>query len=38
MSRKAAKASKSEKAVIIDKLRKLTPGAPEIIDRLELNA
>ena len=38
LSKKAVKASKSEKAIIVDKLRKLTPGAPSIIDRLGLNS
>ncbi len=36
LGKKAVKASKSEKGVIIEKLRKLTPGAQEIIDRLGL--
>lgn len=35
-SRKLQKSTVSEKAVIADKLRKLTPGAEEIIERLEL--
>ncbi len=31
LARKAAKASKSEKGIIVQKLRKLTPGADTII-------
>ncbi len=34
--RRLAKASVSEKAVIAEKLRRLTPGAEELIDRWEL--
>lgn len=34
--RRLAKASVSEKAVIAEKLRRLTPGAVELIDRWEL--
>ncbi len=33
---RASKASVSEKGVIANKLRRLTPGASEIIDRLSL--
>ncbi len=36
IKRKAAKASVSEKVQLADKLRSLTPGAEEIINRLEL--
>ena len=34
--RKLKKATTSEKLVIADKLRKMTPGAEEVIDRLGL--
>ncbi|TVS11299.1 MAG: hypothetical protein EA424_24025 [Planctomycetaceae bacterium] len=36
IKRKAAKASVSEKVQLAEKLRSLTPGAEEIISRLEL--
>ncbi len=36
IKRKAAKASVSEKVQLAEKLRSLTPGAEEIINRLEL--
>ena len=36
LSRKANKASASEKSVIAQKLRRLTPGAEAIIDRMGL--
>ena len=35
-ARKLAKATVSERAVMADKLRSLTPGGQEIIDRWEL--
>jgi hypothetical protein len=37
ITRKAEKANKAEKTIIADKLRKLTIGAPVIIERLGLN-
>ncbi len=36
LTARAAKSNKTEKGVIIDKLRKLTPGADEVIGRLGL--
>jgi hypothetical protein len=36
LNRKLAKATVSEKTVIIEKVRNLTPGAEVIIERLEL--
>jgi hypothetical protein len=36
IKRKAAKASVSEKVQLAEKLRSLTPGSEEIINRLEL--
>jgi hypothetical protein len=36
LNRKLSKATVSEKTVIIDKIRDLTPGAEAIIARLEL--
>ncbi len=36
LKRKAAAANPSEKAIIADKIRKLTPGAEELMTRLSL--
>ncbi len=36
LKRRAAAANPSEKAIIADKIRKLTPGAEELITRLSL--
>ncbi len=36
LSKRAEKGSKADKAIIVEKLRKLTPGANEIISRLGL--
>jgi hypothetical protein len=36
LTRRAAKASVSEKDLLAAKLRKMTPGAPVLIERLEL--
>jgi len=36
LKRRAEKASVSEKAQLAEKIRRLTPGAPEIIERLGL--
>ncbi len=38
LKKRADKATVSEKAHIAEKLRKLTPGAGEIIERLELES
>lgn len=38
LTRKSEKASASEKSVIADKLRKLTAGGEELIERLKLEA
>ncbi len=36
LSKRAEKGSKADKAIIVEKLRKLTPGANDIISRLGL--
>lgn len=36
LSRRAAKATASEKAVIAEKIRRMTPGGDEIVARLAL--
>ncbi len=36
LKRRAAKANATEKAIIAEKIRKLTPGAEELISRLAL--
>jgi hypothetical protein len=37
LTKRAEKGSKADKAIVVDKLRKLTPGASVIIARLGLN-
>lgn len=36
LSGKVAKASKAEKVIIVEKIRRLTPGAEEVIARIGL--